>query len=314
LVAVTTVARADDCGQSGRECLLSIAELTIGIVGDDSIQNLGVQGAKRRFVVRDGTPDARIAASVGDPPAAGVGRMIFDTGQLWQLHQRDGHHHFSFRSPALGPRPYTVAIFNRDFSEGTVHFAAGSLRPGQVVDPLDTPIDELLFSNLLARGRGIEVHACGLVDPEGRGRLFVGMSTAGKTTMARLWHRTPGVTVLSDDRIILRRKGGAVVMYGTPWHGSGDHAAAASAPLTAVYFLKKEPRNRLTPLAGHDAVLRFLPCSFIPYYDAEAVDFSLGFLADVAREVPCHELGVVPDERVVNFIRNSTETRHCTEQ
>ena len=73
--------------------------------------------------------------------------------------------------------------------------------------PLEYPLDELLLQGLLARGRGAEIHACGIADGSGRGLLFVGQSGAGKTTMARLWEGERGITVLSDDRIILRRVG-----------------------------------------------------------------------------------------------------------
>ena len=50
------------------------------------------------------------------------------------------------------------------------------------------------------------------------------------------------------------------------------------------------------------AATRLFACSFPPIYDREGVDFTLKFLADVAREVPCRELSVVPDGRVVEFV------------
>ena len=89
--------------------------------------------------------------------------------------------------------------------EGEILLHPGFFEWSQPVDPLSTPLDELLYGALLARGRGAEIHGCGLIDAHGNGLLFAGRSGAGKTTMARLWQDVPGTTILSDDRIILRK-------------------------------------------------------------------------------------------------------------
>src|SRR5205823_7896354 len=108
--------------------------------------------------------------------------------------------------------------------------------------PLDYPLDELLMISLLARGRGVEVHGCGVIDTNGVAYLFPGHSGAGKSTIARLW-RDQGATILSDDRLILRLRDGRVWMYGTPWHGEEQFATAASAALSRIYFLQHAPFN-----------------------------------------------------------------------
>ena len=83
--------------------------------------------------------------------------------------------------------------------------------------PLEYPLDELLIINLLAQGRGVEVHAAGVIDPEGCGHLFLGQSGGGKTTISRLWQGVERAEILSDeDRIILRKEAGRIWMYGTP--------------------------------------------------------------------------------------------------
>src|SRR3989449_11671129 len=137
-----------------------------------------------------------------------------------------------FRS-ALGPLPYKVASVDRGFTAGEVWLHQPYFPSGLPVHPLEYPLDELLLIHLLAAGRGVEVHACGVVAPNGQGYLFVGQSGAGKTTMARLWQKAQagGIRILSDDRIILRKSNGTVWMYGTPWHGEAAMACAARAPL-----------------------------------------------------------------------------------
>lgn len=318
--------------------LLKIADLTVSVVCDGSF-NLGFEAEKEKFVVSEGVPEVNIRASVGRLPENPMGERLFDAGAVWQLYHHNGYYMFSFSSLAFRSNPYKIAIFDQDFSSGEIHIHPDFSGRNQPVDPLWSPLDELLYSNLLARGRGVEVHACGLIDTEGQGHLFIGVSGAGKTTMARLWENIPGVKILSDDRIILRKKqktvtppgsaspplkirGGKrgvmipevgsydfqanehqVYMYGTPWHGEGGQSFAGSAPLSRIYFLKKARQNALAPLKEADTVSRLFTCSFMPFYNREAVDFTLGFLGEIAQEVPCFELSVIPDKNVVEFIK-----------
>ena len=303
--ALQTLITQPICGvmdkNAAQSFLLNIADLTVEVSGDRTIDILGVEGTKEKFIVHEGTPDVSIRATICELPEA-EGALLFDSGPVWRLYQGNGSYIFKFGAPAFSSKPYKIAIFNSDFSDGEVFIHPDLFKPGQPIDPLWGPLDELLYGKLLAKERGVEVHACGLIDPEGQGRLFVGVSTAGKTTMARLWEKIPGVTVLSDDRIILRRKGEEIWMHGTPWHGEDGQSAAGSAPVAGVYFLKKASQNGLASLKEYDTVSRFLACSFLPFYNRESVDFTLGFLGEVAKEVPCYELSVVPDKAVVEFI------------
>ncbi len=50
------------------------------------------------------------------------------------------------------------------------------------------------------------------------------------------------------------------------------------------------------------ATASLIPCSFPPFYIREAMDFVLGFIGEISESVPCFELGVVPDKKVVEFI------------
>ena len=154
----------------------------------------------------------------------------------------------------------------------------------------------------LPRGRGAEVHACGMVDPSGHGHLFLGNSGAGKTTLARLCGRVEGTRVLSDDRIILRRLDSRLWMYGTPWHGDAELACPDRAPLTRIYFVRHGQGNALVGQKPAHAVGRLFACCFPLFYSAEALAFTLGFFEEVVKAVPCCELQFLPDARVADFV------------
>lgn len=285
---------------------LKVADLTVEVLYDESRLRLGVKGKKENFVVHDGVPDVKLRADWGEPSESVTGVKLFDAGPVWQLYRDNGTYLFRLHSLAYGSQPFMTARFNGNFSEGEIFLQPDFFESDRAVDPLSSPLDELLFGALLSRGRGAEVHACGLIDSKGRGRLFVGKSGSGKTTMSRLWQNVPGITILSDDRVILRRLGGKIWMYGTPWHGEGAMASPNRAPLEGIYLLERGQLNELMPRKQAEAALRLSSCSFPAFYSREGMEFTLGFAGEVAGEIPCYELRFVPDTKVVEFILNQT--------
>jgi hypothetical protein len=190
-----------------------------------------------------------------------------------------------------------VARFNEHFTRGEI-----VIRPGIDVGPLDYPLDEVLLANLLGRGRGVELHSCGVIDRDGRGHLFVGVSGAGKTTTARLWEGEAD-GIVSDDRVIVRERDGAMWMFGTPWHGEAELSMQGGAPLAGVYLLAQSDSNELRELSDAEAVARLFGCAFPLFYDAEALDFTLAFLGRLCASVPVRELRFLRDASVVQLVR-----------
>ena len=278
---------------------LDIAETIVEVSSTDAGMPLRVRGAQGRFQVADARPDIRIEAAFGytaipqNPP-------IFDTGGLWKVYYKNGSYLFTFSSPIFGPLPYKTAQFNADFSNGKVFLHRPYFPVTYEVDPLQWPLDEILISHLLGLGTGVELHAAGLIDTHGRGHLFVGHSGAGKSTMTKLWEDLPGVVILSDDRIILRRKKGRFFMYGTPWHGDARHASPAAVHVAAIYLLEHGDATRVIPLARSQATARLFTMSLAAFYSQDAVTFTLDFLDRLVNTVPCFELPFIPHKSAVD--------------
>ncbi len=190
---------------------MKIADLTIALTSEDPALILPNEGAMRQFLVSDATPDVRVRAAWGELGVVS-GEKLFDSGGLWQLYAAKDSRRFHFTTEILGPIPYKMASFDPEFTTGEILLHRPYFPNGQTVYPLEYPLDELLILHLLAKGHGVEMHACGVVDPAGQGYLFAGQSGAGKTTIARLWQKVGGMTVLSDDRIILRNQEGRLWM------------------------------------------------------------------------------------------------------
>ena len=288
------------------ELFLSIGNITLRIAAEDPNLKLYADGAKEKFLVHGANPDIDISVGWRHLVHEPIGRELFDSGSIWQLWRQGEFNIFRFTSLAYGSNPYKLASFNQDFSAGTIYLHKPFFPPTQSVDPICYPLDELLLVNVLAEGRGAEIHACGIIDSNGHGQLFAGQSGAGKTTIARLWEGIPGITILSDDRIILRKDGRTIWMYGTPWHGDGGFALPAAAPLTHIYFLQKGAKNELAPQGRAEGAARLFSCCFAPLYFPEAVKFTLAFFEEVVKAVPLHELRFLPDKSVVELIIRHT--------
>jgi hypothetical protein len=284
---------------------LDIAGLPIEVSSEAELP-IAAEGSARKFVrapEEAGPPAfARVHARWGEPRADQAGAPVFDSGKgLWRLYRGAGGPEIVFTSPMLGAAPYQTAAFSDDFRRGEITLRRSSFADRGPIYPLHYPLDEVFMVHLLARGLGVEVHGGGVVLPDGRGWLFVGVSGAGKTTLSKIWLGEPGVKVLSDERIILRAEDDGVWMYGTPWHGDGHIAEPGRARLDRVFFLRHGARNALAPVPATSVVARLFVCGFTPFHDAAGLDFSLGFLGDVARRVRCDELAFVPDRSAVEF-------------
>jgi hypothetical protein len=302
---------AKDELQSSSSCealRLCIGGIRVALTAGDPSLKPAVQGAARHFVVHSGEADAAVSAAWGDLREPATGDRIFDSGALWQLYRRNGTYIFRFASPAFGPLPYKEARFTTDFTSGELSLHRAYFDGKGPALPLEYPLDEIWLVNLLAQGRGVEVHACGVRDSDGRGYLFLAHSGGGKTTMARLWQAESGVQVLSDDRIILRFLDGRLWMYGTPWHGDADLAAPIRTALSQIFFLGRGSRNEMTPLRQLDAVSRLLARSFVPFfYSSSGMEFTLALLQKVTGAAPCDALHFVPDESAVEFVRERSK-------
>jgi hypothetical protein len=283
-----------------QEVGLQIADIAWSLLSQDGVEF--VIGNQYRAFFSDAEPEVRLRIHVGVIPAIRVGEPIFEYDSYLLLYRDPDSWTVCMRSPASGAEPYQLAILRPDYLSGDVYCRSAGRDEGRLPSPLAYPFGELLMISLLSRGRGVELHACGIADGD-TGLIFAGTSGAGKSTLARLWTSREGVEVLSDDRVIVRRQGGRFMVYGTPFHGDARLASPRGVPLERVFIIGHAPDNRLAPLAALDASARLLVRSFPTFWDAEGMDFTVGLLGEVAQQLPCYELGFVPDDRIVDFVR-----------
>ena len=70
---------------------------------------------------------------------------------------------------------------------------------------------------------------------DGEGYVFSAVSGTGKSTHTALWRRHFGnrVTMINDDKPVIRKCDGKFYAYGTPWMGKADIGTNTKAPVKA---------------------------------------------------------------------------------
>lgn len=279
------------------DSFLRVGGITVALRCEDDTIRCEWPDAVRRFLVGPSIPDVDLTVRRAPAPLPSGGEVLFDSDAVWRMLRDGAGYRIECRTPQFGEQPYKVAIFDSTFTRGTILLREDL----DLIHPLEYPLDEVMISNVLGRGRGVELHSCGVIDAEGRGRLFVGVSGAGKTTTARLWEGASS-RIVSDDRVIVREQDGAMRMYGTPWHGEAELALADSVPLAGIYLLVQADENALRSVPDAVAVAQMFRCTFPLFHDSGALQFTLSFLERLASMVPVRELRFRPERSAVDLV------------
>ena len=183
----------------------------------------------------------------------------------------------------------------------------------------------IVHTLLLAEEGGFLLHGASAIR-NGKAFLFSGVSGAGKTTISRL---APGdVTLLTDEISYIRKSSGAgkgpstraealarddrskspgrhqdYLAFGTPFAGElakvGDNV---SAPIAALYFLEKGPKNRVEEIGRAEALQRLMRNILFFAEDERLVQQVFEAAGDFLAQVPAYRLEFVPDQRVWELI------------
>ena len=105
-------------------------------------------------------------------------------------------------------------------------------------------INALVCREILDNYDGLFFHSSALM-LDGNAYLFSAPSGTGKSTHTALWRKHFGdrVTMINDDKPIIRKKHGVFYVYGTPWMGKSNIGTNISAPLKAVFLLERDSKN-----------------------------------------------------------------------
>ena len=162
-----------------------------------------------------------------------------------------------------------------------------------------------VFSYAVAsRGAGLVAHATALRVADGRTLLCPGISGTGKSTIAQLVAANAAgqASVLSDDRVFVRREGRGASTWGTPWHSAAGTMDASGGSLAAIVLLARGPGATLRRLGAAEATPLLLRTLALPFWSDTHMTAALAFLADVLERTPVHELRYTPGPEAVELL------------
>lgn len=220
---------------------------------------------------------------------------VFSTGEKWVY---DGHLDFS-----SGPYHFIHGEWAADYSLGDIyHIDAKKWHTGGNEALTLMTTDQILLSELLVNRQGLLVHSAGM-ELWGQGFLFVGHSSAGKSTTVTML-REQG-TILCDDRIALRKMNDGFQIYGTWHHGTVSDVSPNSAPLRAICFIEQSDSNRAIPLTDkHEVLRRLLPCLVKPLVTRDWWEKTLATVEQLVQTVPAYRLQRDLSGQIVDVLRH----------
>jgi hypothetical protein len=223
---------------------------------------------------------------------------------------------------------HRVAIFTADHMKGTIYSPPSkeaSIHASGWESLSLFPTDQVWLAPILADRHAAIIHSAAVI-LNGQGLLFVGHSSAGKSTIIKMLkaaasleadtHRPLKMEVLCDDRNVIRKwfptsstKGkvqnmSAWRVHGTWSHGEISDVSPASASLHAILFLQQDTFNMITPMTNRKEILKRLLGTLIkPMVTADWWQKEIELLADLVNEVPFYIMqfdksGVIVDRLV----------------
>ncbi len=142
---------------------------------------------------------------------------------------------------------------------------------------------------------------CSSIAVENKAIMFTAQSGTGKSTHRNLWIKNFGdrVTVINDDKPVIRKIDGKFYVYGTPWRGKESMGNNIRVPAEALCFLSRSEKNYIGEISTSEIIARTLNQTVRPKDESlmiKLLDLLDGFL----KQVKCYDLRVnMEDEAAI---------------
>ena len=138
---------------------------------------------------------------------------------------------------------------------------------------------------------------CSAISVDNEAIMFTAKSGTGKSTHRSLWMKNFGdrVTVINDDKPLVRKIDGIFYVYGTPWKGKEGFGENIRVPAKALCFLSRAKENSIGEIDTISVVSKMLNQTVRPAQPelmSKLLDLIDGFLS----QVDCFDLRVNMDD------------------
>ena len=156
----------------------------------------------------------------------------------------------------------------------------------------------LLSCNLIRHG-GLMLHGTAL-KREGKTMLFLGLSGAGKTTIANICRPD---FCYSDDGAVIRKEGNTYYAYCSPFRQikyGKDFSGTLRGEIHRIFLLEKGSRNRVYPVEKNELMNKMLMhlIHFFMYLDIDAARAGFFLVKDLLDKVPAYTLEFAKNEKI----------------
>lgn len=137
---------------------------------------------------------------------------------------------------------------------------------------------------------------CSSISVDGEAVMFTAKSGTGKSTHRNLWLKEYGdrVTVINDDKPVIRNIDGQFYVYGTPWQGKENMGANIRVPARSLCFLSRSETNYIGSISTTEAIARMLNQTLRPK-SPKLMSNLLELIDGFLRQVNCYDLRVNMD-------------------
>ena len=142
---------------------------------------------------------------------------------------------------------------------------------------------------------------------QGKAYLFSAPSGGGKSTHAALWQKHFGAKLLNGDKVLIEVREDQCIAHGSPVAGSSGIYEQASAPIAAVYLLKKEKENRVIPIPKRSALMALYSEAIKDRKDPAFNTKLLDLIEKMLICVPVHTLACLPEKSAVESVLQKEE-------
>lgn len=159
---------------------------------------------------------------------------------------------------------------------------------------------------LATNNLGFVMHGAMWKDPvSNEGFVFTGNSGVGKSTISKIMSRsTDYYNQLSDDRLVVRKKGNIFWGFGNPFDFKIQKVSNDSAAIKYIFFLNHSDSNKIIELPEKEKLKRLLTVAMLPYWDKRLLSFSALLLFDFAKQIRVYDLFFKPDQDIIPYILN----------
>jgi hypothetical protein len=221
------------------------------------------------------------------------GIRIEKNDRFWSICKQRNNMYISAILPLSQKQKEAVLQFSLDKREWDLWLDSSD----DETDPMEYPLDGLILYYLTVLNGDIMIHASG-VSYEGRGYLFSGISGSGKSTMAKLWD-IPGVKIIHDDRLIVRKEDMGYMMFNTPVYNNDE---PFESKLDRIFIIDHGTENRIIQLGEVESVSLVMSNCIQHNWHTSIITGLLDSVSDLTRAVPAARFFFLPDKSAVDHI------------